>query len=255
VAGGKDLLPHLRAAAREAAAAIMEVYSCEFEVRQKSDRSPVTLADERAEAILVRALEELTPGVPILAEEHCEAHGRPASAPSTFWLVDPLDGTRDFVRRNGEFSINLGLVEGRFPLLGLIHSPCADVTYAAAAGRALRQRGAGEAEPIVARRPGPDGLVVVHSRSHADNAKLAAYLAPLRVAERRHAGSALKFCLLAEGEADLYPRFGPTCEWDTAAGQAILEAAGGSVLTMVGERLAYGKPGFLNESFVASGAR
>lgn len=247
------LLPELRKAAREAAAAIMAVYACDFAVRRKADRSPVTLADHQAEEILLKALHLLTPGVPVIAEEHCDKHGVPDCAPDAYWLVDPLDGTRDFVNRTGEFSINLGLVEGAYPVLGLVHLPPCGTSYAAERGVATRQVGDAPAEPIRARAPGPGGLVVVHSRSHADDPRLAAFLADLRVAERRHAGSATKFCLVASGVADLYPRFGRTSEWDTAAGQAVLEAAGGSVTTLEGARLGYGKPKFLNGFFVARG--
>ena len=243
-----------RAAAREAAAAILAVYAGEFDVVRKTDQSPVTLADHRAEKIIVEALQRAAPEIPILAEELAEAHGLPLEGPRRFWLVDPLDGTKEFVARNGGFSINIGLVEDRRPVLGVIHVPVKRLTYAASGpGTATRQEGDAAPTPVAARPPPAAGLVVAHSRSHANSAKLDAFLADLRVAERLVSGSAYKFCLIAEGTADLYPRFGPTMEWDTAAGQAILEAAGGSVTTMEGAPFLYGKPGFLNSHFVARG--
>jgi 3'(2'), 5'-bisphosphate nucleotidase len=248
----RSLLDIACVAAREAGAAILEVYRQDFAVRHKADQSPVTRADERAEAIIAQRLAAAMPSIPVIAEEHCAAHGLPATAPPRFWLVDPLDGTKEFIRRNGEFTVNIALVEGDRAVLGVVHVPSQDVTYAAA-DRATRQRGDGAPQPIVARPVPPRGAVVVHSRSHADEKQLAAYVATLADAERRLAGSALKFCLLAAGEADLYPRFGPTAEWDTAAGQVVLEAAGGTVTTLDGARLRYGKPGFCNPDFIARG--
>jgi 3'(2'), 5'-bisphosphate nucleotidase len=259
MAGGTDaekdrLLEAAREASWRAGAAILEVYAEEFEVSRKADQSPVTLADHRSEAIIVEALREIAAGIPVIAEELAEASGLPAAAPPLFWLVDPLDGTKEFVRRNGEFSINIGLVEGDRPVLGLIHVPVKDLTYAAAGpGTATRQEGKGAPLPIAARKPPEGGVVVTHSRSHNASPKVDAFLEGMNVAECLVSGSAYKFCLIAEGRADLYPRFGPTMEWDTAAGQAILEAAGGSVTTIEGEPFRYGKPGFLNGAFVARG--
>jgi 3'(2'), 5'-bisphosphate nucleotidase len=248
------LVEAARAAAWRAGAVILEVYAAEFDVHRKSDESPVTLADHRSEAIIVAALHEIAPEIPVIAEELAEAHGLPTVAPPLFWLVDPLDGTKEFVARNGEFSINIGLVEGDRPVLGLIHVPAKDLTYAAAGpGTATRQEGRGAPAPIAARSPPASGLVVTHSRSHNTSAKVDAFLQGMNVARRLVSGSAYKFCLIAEGSADLYPRFGPTMEWDTAAGQAILEAAGGSVTTIEGAPFRYGKPGFLNGGFVARG--
>ncbi len=247
------LLEIARAAARAASVAILEIYATPFEVRKKDDASPVTEADERAERVIVAALRAGAPEIPVIAEELAAAEGLPA-APPRFWLVDPLDGTREFVARNGEFSINIGLVEGDRVVLGVMHVPVTNVTYAAAGpGSATRQDG--DAAPVaIAARPVPAaGAIIIHSRSHGDSKKLDAYRATLPGARTMISGSAVKFCRLAEGAADHYPRFGPTMEWDTGAGQAILEAAGGSVVTSDGARLRYAKPGFLNPDFIARG--
>jgi 3'(2'), 5'-bisphosphate nucleotidase len=243
-------------AALEAGAAILEIYATEFDIRHKEDRSPVTHADEEAERRIVRLLADAAPGIPIIAEELAAAHGLPATAPPLFWLVDPLDGTKEFVARNGEFCVNVALVEGERPLLGVVHAPVSGVTFAARGPGTATRRVRGTApEPISCRPPPSGGCTVTHSRSHSNSAKLDAWLAGKNVAARRVSGSAIKFGLIAAGEADLYPRFGPTMEWDTAAGQAILEAAGGSVVTLDGAPLRYGKPGFINDGFIARGWR
>jgi 3'(2'), 5'-bisphosphate nucleotidase len=247
------LIEEIRVAALRASAAILEVYAEDFTVERKADASPVTRADRLAEAIILEALRGVTPEIAVVAEELAEASGLPAAAPERFWLVDPLDGTKEFIARNGEFTVNIALIERGRPALGVVHAPALAVTYWAAGGRAFRRRGSGPAEPIAARPVPAEGAVVVHSRSHADETALAGYIATLPKAERRISGSSLKFCLLASGEADIYPRFGPTMEWDTAAGQAVLEAAGGHVATRDGAPLGYGKPGFRNPDFIARG--
>jgi 3'(2'), 5'-bisphosphate nucleotidase len=243
----------MRAAALRAGAAILEIYARPFAVERKADASPVTRADQLAEALILEALGRASPTIPIIAEELCAAGGVPTSAPDRFWLVDPLDGTKEFIAGNGEFTVNIALIEKTRPVLGLVHAPAQDVAYWAVDGRAWRQRGGEAAQEIAARKVPEAGAVVLHSRSHADETKLAAYVAALPKALRRVSGSSVKFCLLAAGEADLYPRFGRTMEWDTAAGQAVLEAAGGSVTTLDGARLGYGKPGFENPDFIARG--
>ncbi len=241
-------------AVRAAAAPILEVYASDFAVRRKDDRTPVTLADERAEAVILALLRAETPQIPAIAEEETAARGATAAAPPVFWLVDPLDGTREFIHRNGEFTVNVGLVENRRPVLGAVLLPVTGVLYAACGpGTATRQMGDAAPVPIAARRMPKTGAIVAHSRSHADEDRIAAYVASLPGASRRILGSSAKFCLLAAGEADYYPRFGPTMEWDTAAGQAVLEAAGGRVHTLDGAPLAYGKPGFRNPDFIATG--
>jgi 3'(2'), 5'-bisphosphate nucleotidase len=242
------------AAAIAAGAAILEVYARPFAVERKADDSPVTHADRLAEAIILERLRAMTPEIPMIAEELAETGGLPETAPTRFWLVDPLDGTKEFIRGNGEFTVNIALVEMGRPVLGVVHAPAQALTYwAAGSGTAMRQRGDGAPEPIAARPAPARGVVVAHSRSHADDRALAEYIARLPDARRRVVGSSIKFCLLAAGEADLYPRFGRTMEWDTAAGQAVLEAAGGTVAALDGAPLRYGKPGFVNDGFIARG--
>jgi 3'(2'), 5'-bisphosphate nucleotidase len=250
------LLEVARRAARRAGIAILEVYNAVDapDVRHKADDSPVTRADERAEAVILEILRAETPPIPVIAEEASEREGMPGQAPPRFWLVDPLDGTKEFLRRNGEFTVNIALVEGDRPVLGVVHVPALGETFAAAGtGTATRQRGDAVPQPIAARLVPRRGAIVVHSRSHENNEKLAAYLAALDAPATRVSGSAIKFGLIAAGEADLYPRFGPTMEWDTGAGQAVLEAAGGSVTTPDGAPFRYGKPGFRNGGFFARG--
>jgi 3'(2'), 5'-bisphosphate nucleotidase len=249
-----QLLDVARRAALAAGKAILEVYATPFDVQQKLDKTPVTEADFAAERIIVAMLAGAFPDIPVVSEELVEAEGLPPSA-ARFWVVDPLDGTREFVARNGEFSVLIGLIEEGRPVLGVIHGPALDVTYAACGpGTATRQLGAGRPEPIQARAPS-DGLVVVHSRSHENSRRLAEFLQDYPVCQRTKCGSALKFGVIAAGEADLYPRFGTTMEWDTAAGQAVLEAAGGRVETLTGAPLVYGKPGLKNDGFIAWGRR
>jgi 3'(2'), 5'-bisphosphate nucleotidase len=259
------LMSALAALCVEAGRAILDVYDAEaIAVRSKDDRSPVTDADERGEAILHEGLAKLFPGVPVIAEEACSRDGAPAWAPSVFLLVDPLDGTREFLARNGEFTVNVGLIEANRPTLGCVHAPALGAVWLGAVGvgatvarAAVRDIPGAEAYgPIAVRAAPAGGLCAVASRSHSDP-DTEAFLAKLGVADRRSAGSSLKFCLVAEGEADVYPRFGPTMEWDTAAGHAVLAAAGGSVTTIDGAPFAYGKAetGFRNGGFVAWGRR
>ena len=252
MAGATGLIDVMRAAALSAGTTILEIYAQPFAVQQKADASPVTLADQLAEAAILEALRKATPDIPIVAEELAAAGHLPAAA-ARFWLVDPLDGTKEFIRRNGEFTVNIALIENGTPVLGIVHAPAQEVTFWGDANGARRQRGGEAPQPIAARPVPPTGAIVVHSRSHADEAELDRYIAALPQAERRVSGSSIKFCLIAAGEADLYPRFGPTMEWDTAAGQAVLEAAGGSMLTPEGAPFRYGKPGFLNAGFIARG--
>jgi 3'(2'), 5'-bisphosphate nucleotidase len=250
----QQLLETARRAAIAAGEAIMAVYAQEFDVRQKLDKTPVTEADLAAERVIIEMLRDAFPDIPIVSEELVDAEGLPPSA-SRFWLVDPLDGTREFVAKNGEFAVCIGLVEDRRPVLGVLHGPAVGLTYAAyGPGTATRLRRGGPSELIHARTASRDGLVVVHSRSHENSRRVAEFLENYSVLERKKCGSALKFGLLAAGEADLYPRFGTTMEWDTGAGQAILEAAGGRVETVAGTPLTYGKPGLKNDGFIAWGS-
>ena len=233
--------------------AVMRVYADPFEVTQKDDKTPVTEADLASERIIVDMLQSAFPEIPVVSEETVPERGFAPPA-SRFWCVDPLDGTKEFVARNGEFAVLVGLIEHGRPVLGVVHGPALGLTYTAhGPGTAMRRKAGGAFAPIHARAPAPDGVVVVHSRSHENSRRLAEYFASRPVKERRKCGSALKFGLLAAGEADLYPRFGTTMEWDTAAGQAVLEAAGGRVLDLAGKPLAYGKPGLRNDGFVAWG--
>lgn len=238
--------------ARAAGEVIMAVYATDFAVRGKGDASPVTEADERAEALIVPRLRALAPGVPIVAEEAVAAGAAPAVG-SRFWLVDPLDGTREFIGRNGEFTVNIALVEHGVPVLGVVLAPALGRCYAGVLGHGAWVEEGGPRRPIACRRVPAAGLTVVSSRSHGDAAALQAYLAGRRVAGQAFAGSSLKLCLVAAGEADLYPRLGRTMEWDIAAGHAVLLAAGGRVCTLDGAPLRYGKPGFENPHFFAAG--
>jgi 3'(2'), 5'-bisphosphate nucleotidase len=249
----------LEAALRAAMAggeAVMRVYADPFEVTQKDDKTPLTEADLASERIIIEMLSAAFPEIPIVSEETVPEAGF-AEPAARFWCVDPLDGTREFVAKNGEFAVLIGLIEHGRPVLGVVHGPALGVTYTAhGPGTAMRRRGTADSawEPIRARAPGSAGLVVVHSRSHENSRRLAEYFQGRSILERRQCGSALKFGLLASGEGDFYPRFGTTMEWDTAAGQAVLEAAGGHVFDLSGQPLSYGKPGLKNDGFLAWGA-
>jgi 3'(2'), 5'-bisphosphate nucleotidase len=242
-------------AALAAGEAILKVYAEPFEVIQKSDQTPVTEADLAAERVIVEMLTTAFPDIPIVSEETAPEDGfKPPAA--RFWVVDPLDGTKEFVAKNGEFCVCIGLIEDGRPVLGVVHGPARDVTYAASGpGTAIRIQGNRVLEKIGARAPSPEGLVVIHSRSHENSRRLAEYFEGRSILERKVCGSALKFGVIAAGDADFYPRFGTTMEWDTAAGQAILEAAGGSVLDLSGAPLAYGKHDLKNSGFLAWGAK
>ena len=252
-----DLLPHIERIAAQAGDLILQIYGAAFAVRGKADLSPVTEADERAEALIVAALKLLTPDVPIVAEE-AVAGGVVPNVGSRFWLVDPLDGTREFVSRNGEFTVNIALIEAASPVLGVVLEPVAGRLYAGMVRQgAWVQDTAGRR--AMACRPLPPaaqpGWVLACSRSHGDEAAMTAWLAGRPVSQRLAVGSSLKFGLIANGQADVYPRLGRTMEWDTAAGDAVLRAAGGSVTDLQGQALRYGKPGFENPHFVAWGRR
>lgn len=247
-----ELLEALLPVVRDAGALIMKVYATDFAVRGKDDASPVTEADERAEALILPALARLTPDIPIVAEEEVAA-GRIPQVGKRFWLVDPLDGTKEFISRNGEFTVNVALVEDGNPVLGVVFAPALDRLFAGFVGHGAFVEEGGTRRSIAVRTPPPDGLTVVASRSHGDAAALDAFLAGRKVAALRSAGSSLKICLVASGEADLYPRLGRTMEWDIAAGHAVLSAAGGHLTELDGRPLDYAKPDFANPFFVAAG--
>lgn len=238
---------------RRAASVIMDIYNTDFEVRGKSDDSPVTEADEKAEAVIIEALRELAPEIPIIAEEAVAA-GKTEQIAERFWLVDPLDGTREFINRNGEFTVNIALIENGQPILGVVYAPAIDRLFAGCVGHGAQVIEAGEVRDIQIRDIPAEGLTVVASRSHGDPEALKQFLGDQKVAEVRNAGSSLKICLVAAGEADLYPRLGRTMEWDIAAGHAVLRAAGGRLTNLERQDLGYGKTGFENPHFLAFGA-
>ena len=248
-----DLLEQVVPVARAAGRAIMEIYGTDHAVNSKADKSPVTEADVRAEAIILAALRKLTPEIPIVAEEAVAAGEVPAVS-AQFWLVDPLDGTKEFISRNGEFTVNIALVRQGVPVMGVVFAPAINRLFAGAQGGGAFLEDATGRRPIHCRVAPPEGLTVVASRSHGDAAALDAFLAGRKVASLVNSGSSLKLCLVAAGEADLYPRLGRTMEWDIAAGHAVLLAAGGRVTDISGKILAYGKAGFENPHFVAAGA-
>ncbi|HSR64532.1 MAG TPA: 3'(2'),5'-bisphosphate nucleotidase CysQ [Xanthomonadaceae bacterium] len=240
--------------AHEAAARILEVYDSDFAVQHKDDRSPLTAADLAAHRCIVDALEQLTPDIPVLSEESAEdVPGLVRREWRRLWLVDPLDGTREFVKRNGEFTVNIALVEDGEVVLGVIQAPVTGEVWHAQRdiGAFLRE---GDADIALGpRRPAPQPLRVAASRSHRD-ARTEAFIGRMGQVEEVNLGSSLKFCRLAEGGLDVYPRFGPTSEWDTAAGQCILEAAGGMVVDPKGRPLRYNqRDTLLNGDFLALG--
>ncbi len=246
------LLAAIRPIAEEAGRATMRFYGL-TEATEKADGSPVTAADQAAEDIILPALRHLTPDIPVVSEEEASQGLSPQLTGDRFWLVDPLDGTREFLSGNGEFTINIALIEGGAPILGVVVIPARGETYTGAApGTAMLADKAGERRIHVRAVP-PEGATVIGSRSHGDAAAMTAFLAGRHVADFRAAGSSLKLCLIARGEADLYPRLGTTMEWDIAAGHAVLRAAGGDVRTLEGAPFRYGKPGYRNPHFVAHG--
>ncbi len=250
-----SLLPEVRRLVAAASTAILEVYAGGHDVEYKADDSPITRADRAAHEILSTGLRALTPHIPVLSEESAEEHAADVRRHwDELWLVDPLDGTKEFINRNGEFTVNVALIRGHRPVLGVVAAPVLDTVYCGAAGLGAFVARAGEPDrPIHVRRPAASPLVVVGSRSHRGDS-LDAMLERLGPHEMRPMGSSLKFCLVAEGSADFYPRLGPTSEWDTAAAQAVVEAAGGAVTTLDGEPLRYNaRDTLLNPHFLASG--
>ncbi len=256
----EQLIEALLATAVAAGRATLEIYRAGFTVTQKADQSPVTAADHASEKIILEHLARLAPAVPVVAEEAAAAGSIPQVS-EEFFLVDPLDGTKEFIHRRGEFTVNIALIRRRMPALGVVYAPTSGALYAGdvAAARAFRWSHPADAaipgprEPIRVRAVPTTGITAVVSRSHS-TPETESYLRHYTVGERVSVGSSLKFCLVAAGEADLYPRLGPTMEWDTAAGHAVLAAAGGKVLAPDGSPLTYGKPGFRNSFFIASGA-
>jgi 3'(2'), 5'-bisphosphate nucleotidase len=251
----ETLLERLIPVALEAGGLIMRHYGPGTRAREKADRSPVTIADEEAERLIVAALRRLAPDIPVVAEEGMAADATPPPLGRRFFLVDPLDGTKEFLAQNGEFTVNIALIEDKRPVCGVVYLPAQGTLYAGAApGTAFAQR-QDHRRPIQARRPPPEGMLALASRSHADP-RTEEILRPHRVLRTEYAGSSLKFCRIAEGSADIYPRHGRTMEWDTAAGHAVLAAAGGRVTLLDATApLTYGKraDGFANPGFIAWG--
>lgn len=236
---------------------ILAVYAGEFEVERKGDGSPLTAADRRADALIHARLQRLAPHIPRLSEESALQPFAQRRAWRRFWLIDPLDGTKGFVQRNGEFTVNIALLEANRPVLGVVYAPLTGVAYyAAAAIGAFKREAKPPPTPIRVKKFNLDKAVMVVSRAHvgaavaAYRARLAREVAQLEIA---HMGSSMKICLVAEGSADVYPRLGPTSEWDTAAAQCILESAGGRLTTVGGQPLQYNKANILNPWFVAGG--
>lgn len=262
LAGPDALLRSLVAVALAGGREVAAVYATDFAVERKPDHSPVSEADRRAEAAILPLLAQAFPDVPVIAEE-AASEGRLPDFGRRLFLVDPLDGTREFVGRNGEFTVNIGLVEDGRPVAGVVLAPALGRIYAGAGGEAWSGRVAADGGGAfdwrrIAVRHSPDAPVALASRSHGTPETEAA-LTRAGAGERRSIGSSLKFCLLAEAEADFYPRYGPTMEWDTAAGDAVLRAAGGTVVTLDGAPLRYGKRDvagmrpFENPFFLAAG--
>jgi 3'(2'), 5'-bisphosphate nucleotidase len=237
-----------------AAAEILKVQEAGFTVQSKQDHSPVTLADMRAEKIITEGLRAATPDIPVIAEEEVSG-GKHTAGGAEFWLVDPLDGTREFAAGRAEYAVNIGLVRDNKVVLAAVAAPAAHEVYYGIVGTGAWKKSPAGTHPISARKIPPEGLTIMASRHYKDDPELASYLAQFKIASVTNIGSALKFCALAEGRADFYPRLGRTMEWDTAAPQAVLEAAGGAVLTMDGKPMLYGKPGFENPHFCAWGKR
>ena len=249
------LLPDVTRIAREAGAIILQIYhQMDIRVDFKTDHSPLTQADLASHQHIVTRLQSLTPDLPILSEESQEVATSTRRGWQTFWLVDPLDGTKEFVQRNGEFTVNIALVTGQCPVLGVVHVPILDLTYWAADGQGAFRTTGEHTTQLHANRTLGRPLRVVASRSHA-GPTTEAFLTNLRhdyALEVVSKGSSLKFCLVAEGTADLYPRLGPTMEWDTAAAQCIVTQAGGQVTTLQNTPLQYNKTNLLNPFFMVS---
>ncbi|WP_343559739.1 3'(2'),5'-bisphosphate nucleotidase CysQ [Kiloniella sp. b19] len=249
----RELMDALLLIAERAGHIVMDYYGDEAKIKVeiKEDESPVTAADKAAEVFILGALNTLTPDIPVVSEEAAAA-GEIPQVGELFWLVDPVDGTKEFLSGNGEFTVNIGLIEKGAPVAGVVHAPAKGMTWVSTNLCVFFEEGY---EPVMAQvRDIPEeGATVVASRRHGQNEDLEAFVSRRKVHETISAGSSLKICLIASGRADLYPRFGPTMEWDTAAAHAVLLAAGGSLSDVDGDPLLYGKTEFRNSFFVAEG--
>lgn len=231
--------------------AVMEVYAAgPVEVTSKSDQSPLTVADRLAHRMIEKRLNKLDPGTPLLSEEGRAIPHSERAGWKRFWLVDPLDGTKEFIKKNGEFTINIALIEDGAPVWGVVNAPALGKCWHGGRGLGANLTEGGETTPIKVRPRPETGLTAVKSRSHP-SAELEAFYAALNIEKEVAVGSSLKFCVIAQGEADIYARLGPTMEWDTGAGQAVVEGAGGRVVTLDGHRLIYNKVELKNPHFLA----
>ena len=247
-----SMLDSLHLMAVRAGKEIMDVYNSDFEVEVKDDSSPVTAADRKAETLITQAIkQEITADFPIIGEEAFSDGNAPAIGDGPFWLIDPLDGTKEFVKRTGEFTVNIALINLGLPLVGVVHTPTTGHVYLGSPHGAFADLGNGP-KPISCRPWPPGGLTAMVSKSHK-TPETDEFLKDYDIREETSAGSSLKFCVIARGIADIYPRLGRTMEWDTAAGHAVLHAARGAVPDLDGKPLTYGKPGFENPHFVAKG--
>lgn len=249
----ETLLKAVREVARKAGEVTLGFYGGAVPVELKADASPLTAADQASHELIIKALEKLTPGIPVLSEESAEVAVSERRRWSTFWLVDPLDGTKEFLKKTGEFTVNIALISGSEAALGIVHVPVSGVTYWGGKGSGAFVARPGQVPvPLRTRAADLGRLVIVASKDHA-GPEVEALLRRLTTASTANMGSSLKFCLIAEGKADFYPRLSPTMEWDTAAAQGVLEAAGGGVIDLSGQRFAYNKESLRNPSFVAFG--
>ena len=248
------LLDALRPVAYEAGQRIMAIYAMgqDMPSSAKGDGSPVTLADQAAEAIILEGLQRIAPHIAVISEENAASHH--LAPPSQFFLVDPLDGTKEFLKRDGKgaFTVNIALIEQGVPVAGLVYAPALDRMFTGAVRLGAQESSKGRTQAMTTRAPSTGGLIAVASESHRDD-QTNAWLNTHPIAQTTAIGSSLKFCLLAAGQADVYPRFSPTMEWDTAAGDAVLRSAGGVVTHADARIFEYGKPGYRNGAFVAWG--
>ena len=247
-----SILPDVIRIADQASERVLHIYHSDFKVDYKADQSPITAADLASHEVIVRGLRSLTPDTPILSEEGGLIPWEERQHWHRFWLIDPIDGTRDFTQRTGEFTVNIALIEDGVPVLGVVTAPALKEAFWGARGEGAHKRDrTGKVLPMCV-ADGKHTKRIVASKNHL-NAETRAFIEQLGEHELVQAGSSLKFCRIAEGRADLYPRLGPTCEWDTGAAHAVLAAAGGTVETLGGEPLRYGKEDLLNPHFIASG--
>jgi 3'(2'), 5'-bisphosphate nucleotidase len=250
---GLDFVKQVADISKRAGVEIMKIYKTDFIVDTKNDNSPVTEADQLAEALILRSIREgLTDRYPIVSEEAASNGIIPNVTDTAFWLIDPLDGTKEFINRNGEFTVNIALIENTKPILGIVHVPATGATYTGSSAGSFLELNGEEPNKIQCNTFNGNPITAMVSRSHR-TADVDEYLKGYNIGNEISAGSSLKFCLLADGSGDLYPRLGRTMEWDTAAGHAVLRFAGGSVRTLEGYDLDYGKVEFENPHFIAAG--